>query len=193
MTKKLAATVCYALFSLTPDPVLACRYHGLGNGISQQTPGSIDVAIALQQGVVDGLLNSELVSPNFKKDIFGTGYRRAVRRLEQLRFAIERARGDHADRTPFSLILVEASLWSRYEPSASGEMLKVHQAGASPGDTVVVTGEAVVEAIATGKLSADDAFKRKLIVISTGAGTHQAVEPLLRRTLASLPSPVAER
>lgn len=65
--------------SANANTSLACGYDTvLGSAISQMTPGSIDVSLALYQGVLDGVLDDALVSPNFKKDLLGTGYRRAA-------------------------------------------------------------------------------------------------------------------
>jgi len=162
--------------------MLACGYHGLlGNGISQMTPGSIDVSIALYQGVTDGVLDATLVTPDFKKDLLGTGYRRAASHLRKL------SEGLKTSPSPtFSLVLVEAKLWARFDPTSADKPLTMHLPGAAPGDATVVTGEAVLAAIATGRITPEDAFRRKLVMVDGPPEDVVAIRSALPVALASL-------
>ena len=69
-------------------------------------------------------------------------------------------------------------------PDAEGVSIVVHTAGPQPTDALVFTGEAVIEAIASGRLAADDAFRRGLIVVD-GAASRD-VSALLRAGLSRL-------
>lgn len=160
---------------------LACGYDTvLGSAISQMTPGSIDVSLALYQGVSDGVLDAALVSPNFKKDLLGTGYRRAAGHLKKLSDGLEAGPSP-----PFSLVLVEASLWARFDPASADKPFAIHLPAATPGDATVVTGEAVLAAIAAGTITPEDAFHRKLILIDGAPQTAVAIRSALAAALSS--------
>lgn len=164
------------------SPAFACGYDGLlGSVISQMTPGSIDVSLALYQGVSDGVLDAALVSPDFKKDLLGTGYRRAATHLKKLSEGLKASPSP-----PFSLVLVEASLWARFDPTSADKPFAIHLPAATPGDAIVVTGGAVLAAIAAGRITPDEAFRRKLIVIDAPPQTAPAIRDALAAALPAL-------
>lgn len=163
------------------SPSLACGYDGLlGSAISQMAPGSIDVSLALYQGVSDGVLDAALVSPNFKKDLLGTGYRRAAAHLKRLSDGLRTSPSP-----PFSLVLIEARLWARFDPASVDKPFAIHLPAATPGDATVVTGEAVLAAIAAGTITPEDAFHRKLILIDGDPTTTAAIRTALAAALSS--------
>jgi hypothetical protein len=84
----------------------------------------------------------------------------------------------------FSLLLVEAGLWTRYVPDAEGVSIAVHASGPQPADALVFTGEAVIEAITGGRLSVNDAFRRGLIVIDGSPAVSRDLSTLLQAALA---------
>ena len=49
-------------------------------------------------------------------------------------------------------------LWSRFEPQSSGVQTRFHVDGPQPGDAVIVTELATVEALLEGKLKLSDAL-----------------------------------
>ena len=176
---KTAASL--ALFSaasiaLQVGMAAACNYDG-SPGAGPTYPRAAEVRAALQRPSNAQVLDKQLVSPSFV-NMFG--YHRAVRRLQRLREALERVGGQAAG-TSFSLLLVESGLWSRYSPDTEGVSIAVHTAGPQPADVVVLTGEAAIEAIASGRLSAEEALRLGLILIEGSASAK--VAPLLRAAL----------
>ena len=122
----------------------ACNYDGAA-GATAKYPRAIEVATALRDRSNAPILDTRLVAPTFANML---GYHRAIRRLQRLRESLERAVHERGLTGPgFSLLLVEAGLWSRYVPDGEGVSIAVHTAGPQPADAVVFTGEAVIEAI----------------------------------------------
>jgi hypothetical protein len=161
----------------------ACNYDGAA-GAAAKYPRAIEVTAALRDRSNAPILDTRLVAPTFANML---GYHRAVRRLQRLRESLERAVHEQRLAGPgFSLLLVEAGLWSRYLPDAEGVSIALHTAGPQPADVLVFTGEAVIEAIASGRLAADDAFRRGLIVVDGAAGASRDVSALLRAALNRL-------
>jgi hypothetical protein len=161
----------------------ACNYDGAAVA-SAKYPRAIEVAAALRDRSNAPVLDTRLVAPTFANML---GYHRAVRRLQRLRESLERAVHDQRLTGPgFSLLLVESGLWTRYVPDGEGVSIMVHTAGPQPADALVFTGEAVIEAIASGRLAADEAFRRGLIVVDGAAGARSDVSALLRAALVRL-------
>ncbi len=89
---------------------------------------------------------------------------RATQRLERLRQALQRG-ADDAPPPAFSLLLVESGMWNSFAVEAGMVGLKVHADGPSPAGAAVITGDAVLAAIAAGRLAPRDAFRDGLIVV----------------------------
>jgi hypothetical protein len=175
-----------ALAALLADQsAMACGYDG-SPGAALKYPRAIEVKTALRDKSNAQILDQQLVSPIFVNML---GYHRAVHRLRRLRDSLEHTVLDQRLTGPsFSLLLVESGLWSRYVPDAEGVTLTVHAPGPQPTDKLVFTGEAVIEAIMSGRLSADTAFQRGLIVIDGDLAAASGELPiLLRAALARLP------
>ena len=180
ITVLAAASVCIAG---QIGVAAACNYDGAA-GASAKHPRAIELATALRDKSNAQILDARLVAPTFTNML---GYHRAVRRLQRLRESLERAVHDRRMTGPgFSLLLVEAGLWSRYVPDGEGVTIAVHTAGPQPADAVVLTGEAVIEAIASGRLAPDEAFRRGLIVVDGTAAASRDVAVMLRAALAKL-------
>jgi hypothetical protein len=165
---------------------LACNYDGVSAvAIAARYPRSVEVSAALRSATNAQVLDRQLVAPTFVNMM---GYRRAVRRLQRLRDSLERV--VMQDRSPsgaaFSLLLVEAGLWTRYLPDSEGVAITVHASGPQPTDVLVFTGEAAIEAIGSGRMSADEALRRGLIVIDGPAAAGRELWPQLRAALALL-------
>src|SRR5262245_13118000 len=104
----------------------ACNYDGAA-GAAAKYPRAIEVATALRDRSNASILDTRLVAPTFANMM---GYHRAVRRLQRLRESLERAVHEQGLTGPgFSLLLVEAGLWSRYAPDGDGVSIAVHTAG----------------------------------------------------------------
>lgn len=161
----------------------ACNYDGAAVA-SAKYPRAIEVAAALRDRSNAQILDRQLVAPTFVNML---GYHRAVRRLQRLRDSLERAAHEQRLTGPgFSLLLVESGLWTRYVPDGEGVSIAVHAAGPQPTDAVVLTGEAAIEAIASGRLAPDEAFRRGLIVVDGAGAASRDVSVLLRAALARL-------
>jgi hypothetical protein len=164
-------------------PAVACGYDGSPSS-GLRHPRAIEVAAALRNASNAQILDRQLVAPAF---INMMGYHRAVRRLQRLRDSLERAgQGPKLTGPSFSLLLVEAGLWSRYALDGEGVSIAIHTPGPQPTDALVFTGEAVIEAIASGRLSTEEAFRRGLIVIDGSPGANRDLAALLRGGFAVL-------
>jgi hypothetical protein len=164
-------------------PAVACGYDGSPSS-GLRHPRAIEVAAALRNASNAQILDRQLVAPAFVNMM---GYRRAVRRLQRLRDSLEWVVQAHKLAGPgFSLLLVEAGLWSRYVPDGEGVSIAIHTPGPQPSDALVFTGEAAIEAIASGRLSTDEAFRRGLIVIDGAPGANRDLAALLRGAFAVL-------
>jgi hypothetical protein len=164
-------------------PAVACGYDGSPSS-GLRHPRAIEVAAALRNASNAQILDRQLVAPAFVNMM---GYHRAVRRLQRLRDSLEWAVQARKLAGPgFSLLLVEAGLWSRYVPDGEGVSIAIHTPGPQPTDALVFTGEAAIEAIASGRLSTDEAFRRGLIVIDGAPGANRDLAALLRGAFAVL-------
>jgi hypothetical protein len=173
-----AASICIQIGSAD-----ACMYDGAA-AVSGKYLRAIEVAAALRDRSNAQILDTRLVAPTFVNIL---GYHRAVRRLQRLRDSLERAVQEQRLHGPgFSLLMVESGLWTRYVHDGEGVTIAVHTAGPQPTDAVVFTGEAAIEAIASGRLAPDEAFRRGLIVVDGMAGAGRDVSVLLRAALARL-------
>jgi hypothetical protein len=164
---------------------IACGYDGVSAAaIVARYPRATEVAAALRHSANAELLDQKLVTPTFVNLM---GYHRAVRRLQRLRDGLERAVLDqHVPSPAFSLLLVEAGLWTRYVADADGVSIMPHAPGPQATDALVFTGEAVIEAIASGRLSTDEAFRRRLIIVDGAADAGNQVAAWLRGGLGEL-------
>lgn len=142
-------------------PALSCGFHGLlGDAFAAQYSGSIEVAVALREAADAGLLEGSLVRPRLS-DL--TAYQRTVRRLLALRGALDAAYETTERPLPaFAVLLIESRLWSRV---SSAEAMDVHVTGPEDGETVVITGDAVVAAMLDGRLGAAEALERRQLLI----------------------------
>ena len=76
---------------------------------------------------------------------------------------------------PVSVVLVEPMLWTRFEPTAEGMRTILHTSGPTPGDTVLVTGEAVVAEIAANRLTLAQALARGVARLYPGRELRRRV------------------
>jgi hypothetical protein len=185
MNANRLAMNAFAMLMITSEigPASACGYDGVSAAaIAGRYPRALEVATALRNATNAQVLDRRLVAPAFVNLM---GYYRAVRRLQRLRDSLERA-GQKPAASGFSLLLVESGLWTRYVRDAEGVSIAVHTPGPQPADALVFTGEAVIEATASGRLSADDAFRRGLIVIDGPPAASGGLSALLRSALAML-------
>jgi len=116
------------------------------------------------------------------RDMFA--YQRAVQRLQRVRLSIERVLEDRPELpAAFSLLLVEHRIWTRYVRQAQDLWMTVHTEGPASGEPIVLTGEVVLDAIATGQLSVTQAFRRGLIVVKAPGAAGRELRALLHKAL----------
>lgn len=175
-TKTLAGLAVTAALLAIPAAGVACGFHGgLGDGFSAMHPKSMTVAFAISDAVDAKLLDRRIVAP---KLVDMLGLHRATQRLERLRAELQSKAPDTAVPV-FSLLLIESGLWSRYTADGGALRLVVHTEAPPAGEAVVVTGDAVLAAIVTGRLTVDDALRRGLIAVDGPQALAQALTAAL--------------
>jgi hypothetical protein len=183
LTRGSLGIAAAALICIQIDSAAACMYDG-ASAVSVKYLRAIEVTAALRDRSNAQILDSRLVAPPLANML---GYHRAVRRVQRLRDSLERAVHEERLTGPgFSLVLVESGLWTRYAPDAEGVSIAVHTAGPQPADALVFTGEAVIEAIASGRLAPNEALRRGLIVVEGTTAASRDVSVLLRAAFARL-------
>jgi hypothetical protein len=143
-------------------PVAACGYED-PTSVSQGTlnwiyPDSLHVIGAISMAVAA----RDLPPPNFNptvKDLFGSRFRKTARSIAELGGAFRMASPAQSSLS-FSLVLVEAVLWTRFEADADGLRTQIHVNGPTPGDVVLVSGESVIAEIDAGRLTIGQAYGR---------------------------------
>ena len=116
-----------------------------------------------------------------------TAFQRTERRLQRLRASLQQAAQQRGVTLPaFSLLLVEPALWSRFSTGADGVTVAIDTEAPPAGSPVVVTGAAVIAAIAAGRVAPKEAFQRGLIVVDAPAQARADVKALLVAALSDL-------
>jgi hypothetical protein len=158
----LAGLAVAATLLVHPAAGVACGYHGLlGDGFLPMHPRSIGVAFAISDAADEQLLDREIIAPRLADML---ALHRATQRLERLRAALQRVRAE-AHVLPFALLLVESGMWSRYASDNGRVRLTAHTEPPPAGEAAVVTGDAVLAAIAAGRLTPEAALDRGLIAV----------------------------
>jgi hypothetical protein len=160
------------------DEGLACGYEdptSVSQGfLNWLYPDSLHVVGAISMAVAE----KRLPPPNFNpavQDLFGSRFRKTAKSLAQFGGAL---RG--ATPTPpslsFSLVVVEAVLWTRFEADPDGLHTQIHVTGPTPGDVVLVSGESVIFEIVAGRLTIGEAYDRGYLRLY---GTKERVDQFL--------------
>jgi hypothetical protein len=159
---------------------LACGYHGsLGEGFSASHPRSIEVAVAVRRALDDGVL------PNSNTPPF-LAFAHAKATLERVRAVL--APGLHDTKAPkaIAVLLVEGSLWTRYYVDTDRLVCEPHVSGPLAGDAIIVTAEAVLQALLSGRLSIDQAIGQELIAAVDAPNSFQSTVAVLRGAFPEL-------
>jgi len=121
-------------------------------------PDSLHVRSAVWKAQIEGPL-ARGDRPAAAKALFGYG--QAVQNLERLRDVMDlvQSPGDPA----LALVLLGPVLWARIELRNAGLELTAHVVGPAVGDAVVVTEEAVIQALVAGQISPRAAIELGLI------------------------------
>ena len=107
------------------------------------------------------------------------GYARAVLRLGAFHRRLSATTAKVGAPGSISVLLGDSKLWSRLSPDARGYAIATHTAGPQAGDVVVVTHEAVLAALVSGKLSIATALDRGLLVVDGESTAVESVRSLL--------------
>jgi hypothetical protein len=160
--RRLRIVMVGAALVASPPAALACGYHddvSLARGVLNWVyPDALHVVGAISAAVSERRLPA--VAPG--RGMTGlSGYHATARDLRQYA-ALLRAQTDEA-LPAFSLLLVEPMLWTRFVAADGRLSVQLHVAAPRPGDLVLVSGEAVVHAIANGRLTIGEAHRRGLV------------------------------
>lgn len=156
---------------------VACGYHP---GLSSDTfdvvhPQSLTVAVAVNRALRAGLIEPPPAKPALPT-LVSLEYRQAVDELRGLQERLDQvARGPDADEPlDMSLVFVASRLWTEYTLTNEGAEARVHVPAAALDKLVVLTDEAVLAALLSGRLSVDDALGQRLLVIVNDPGDRAA-------------------
>ncbi len=140
----------------------ACGFHGtLANGLGVPYPGAMSVAISIAEARRDGLLPARTIQ---SRSAFA--YQAALARLGTLQSRLAAS----PEESDFSLLFVTTDLWTHYRV---GGVLP-HAQGPIPGRPVVMTDDAVLDAVLEGTLGVGEAFDRGLIAVTGDGGAEVA-------------------
>jgi hypothetical protein len=157
----------------------ACGFHGaMGDGFSAMHPRSLEVAFAVREAADQGRLDAALLDVRAAGVL---GVVRATKHLRELGLQLGENPEAWSAAPSMTLLFVESALWARYARSAQGMTPQVHIQGPEAGDVVVVTSEAVINAILAGRLSAGEAMNRGLMVLDGPGGAVQAAAARLAK------------
>lgn len=152
---------------------LACGFHDdvtlMRGMLNWVYPDALHVVGAMATAVAEERLPRSSAEP--VADPFGMRYRALASMLDRLRDELGAAAEPLS--SPFSLLLVEPMLWTRFH-SDDGELrAQVHATGPRPGDLVIVSGSRVVQALVDGRLAMAEAHRLGLVRLY-GADGQQA-------------------
>lgn len=172
--------VAVLLFLGSAPTALSCAFHAVPEvKLEGMYPGSLSVAVALRKAADGGVINAAALQTPSRR---GALYIDAVRRLHAFRKAIAASPGAAALPESFSLGYVESWLWTRYSRDDGKIRVEVHTDGPVEGEAVVLTGEAVLTEVLSGRLSAERALADGTIRIEGSEGDIAA----MRRALDTL-------
>ncbi len=168
---------------------MACGYHpGLSSATFETVhPKSLAVAVAIRQAKDGGLLPAIPGSASLPT-FAGVGYRNAVAELRQLRDRLAHAAStaETGRDVRFALVFVQTRLWTQFAIAPGATEATIHAPPAGDGETVVLTDEAVLEAILEERMSLEVAVERGLVQFSNDR--DGAAAAVLRAALSGGPS-----
>ncbi|MBR1235199.1 hypothetical protein [Bradyrhizobium sp. AUGA SZCCT0182] len=160
----IATTAAVLLFFGAGAPsAKACGFDGLlGGGFSAAHPRSMMVAFAISDAVAAGLIDKSTTDPILPGS---AGYWRAVGRLNAFQRLLSSTPAVEGQSPAISILFIDSNLWARLSPGRQNYELQAHTSGALPGDTVIVTSEAILAALLNGTMQARTALDLGLITI----------------------------
>jgi hypothetical protein len=137
-------------------------------------PDALHVIGAIARAVGEKRLPALNPSPN----AFGArSYHSTVRSLNQLAQQMNMPPGERMPLS-FSLLLIEPMLWTRFVSGGDGLKTQVHVSRPQAGDLVLISGEEVIKAVVSSRLTIGEAHQLGLIRLY---GTDEQVESFLAR------------
>jgi len=159
----------------SPSEGAACGYHddvSLARGVLNWVyPDALHVVGAISTAVAERQLPAGVP---VRGGLGLLGYHRTVRSLDQ--HALQLRMSGETPRPPFSLLLIEPMLWTRFVSDGGDVRTQVHVSGPQAGDLVVISGEEVIRAVANNRLSVGEAYRSGLIRLY---GTDEQVTSFL--------------
>lgn len=185
-SRLLAAAALLA--AVAPPSTFACGYEnpddlalGLLNWVF---PKALYVRTAVSQAEQAGMLPPRPENPA-KKDLFGSGFRRAAESMTGLGARMNAAHATGKGPS-FSVVLIPAVMWTTYTPTEGSYSVQVHAEGPAKGDIVIVTDEKVVRALVDGSFDAAAAERYGLVRFYGPANDQDQVRAALAAPPAAL-------
>jgi hypothetical protein len=176
----LLLAVGLSLFVCPPTDTRGCGFDGLlGDGFGASHAQSLTVAFAVSDAIDAGVMDESTQSSVLSGRV---GYARAVLRLRAFHRRLSATTAKVGTPGSISVLLVDSRLWSRLSPDAREYAIAMHTAGPQAGDVVVVTHEAVLAALVSGKLSMATALDRGLLVVDGESTAVDSVRSLLNES-----------
>lgn len=153
----------------------ACGYDGLLPDIAPAHSDSLLVALAIFDAYENELMRKPMSLPG------GFGLRRALGLAEKTKVALEHGTGVDG----FHMLMVESGLWTYYQPS--GDTLKVIMHAPKPAEdqAMVITGEGVLLALQSGKLSVAQAMAAGMLRIEAAEQQRERISQRWQQAMFS--------
>jgi hypothetical protein len=162
-SKVVALLALGFIIACKPPEGVACGYHddvNLARGVLNWIyPDALHVVGAISTAVAEKRLPA---GTSVRSGPGLLGYYDTVRAIERHRQQLSMAAREMPAPT-FSLLLVEPMLWTRVISDEGAVHTQVHVPGPQAGDLVVISGEAVIRAIANNALTVGEAYRSGLI------------------------------
>lgn len=163
-------------------PAAACGLEGgMGDAFGAAHPGSLEVAFAardaLDAGVLtpDGALESSL------------GHDRSDDRLRALAASLPARKAA----APIAVLLIESGTWTRLTPKAGVLVVTEHAEGPQAQDVTLIASELALRDLAGGRMSAEDALARRIVIVSSDGCCREPLVAALKQAYPARSSKVA--
>jgi hypothetical protein len=176
---RLARIVMFGTLTIwSPSEAAACGYHddvSLARGVLNWVyPDALHVVGAISMAVAERRLPAAAPA---RGGLGLLGYHGTVRALDQHAQQLHMFSSEMPPPT-FSLLLIEPMLWTRFVSDRGDVRTQVHVSGPQAGDLVIISGEEVLRAVASDRLTVGEAYRSGLIRLY---GTDEQVRSFLTR------------
>jgi hypothetical protein len=176
---RLARIVMFGTLTIwSPSEAAACGYHddvSLARGVLNWVyPDALHVVGAISMAVAERRLPAAAPA---RGGLGLLGYHGTVRALDQHAQQLHMFSSEMPPPT-FSLLLIEPMLWTRFVSDRGDVRTQVHVSGPQAGDLVIISGEEVLRAVASDRLTIGEAYRSGLIRLY---GTDEQVRSFLTR------------